>query len=344
MRLAILTPSYLPTIRGNAITAARLAAGLAERGATVEVLALDRAPGGEILAGLRAFRPEILHGLHATASGPLLLEAAGALGVPAVLTLTGTDANQDLFHPERRPLVCRVLREVQAVVAFHDVIRDKVRRELPECAPRLHVIGQGVRWEGAPPPPPPPRLPGEFVFLQVAGIRRVKNIPAVIPPLTALQRSHSGLRYRLAGPVLEAAEGERVAGLLASRPWAAHLGPLPHAALRGLLAGSDALLSSSLSEGGMPNAVLEAMSLGVPVLASDIEGHRSVVADGETGLLYGSEAECLAQGERLIADDRLRARLGARARERAAEQFSPAAEIERHLALYRRLLSGEGGA
>lgn len=47
----------------------------------------------------------------------------------------------------------------------------------------------------------------------------------------------------------------------------------------------DAYVSASEAE-GMSNAVLEAMACGLPVLASDIPGHRGVVSSGENGLLF----------------------------------------------------------
>jgi glycosyltransferase involved in cell wall biosynthesis len=231
-------------------------------------------------------------------------------------------------------------------VAFHEVVRRRVAALVPAAAPRTHVIAQAVRCPGE-----AIDLRGrlgfggdEFVFLQAAGIRPVKNIPSVIPALSALHTRHPRVRYVLAGPVLEPAEGARVTELLRPLPWAACIGPLPHAELHAGLGSADVAINSSLSEGGMSNAVLEAMGQGVVVLASNIDGNRSVIVDGEDGFLYASEAEFVLKAERLLADAALRARVGQRARQKIRELFSPAAEISAHLGLYRGLLGlGEEG-
>jgi glycosyltransferase involved in cell wall biosynthesis len=87
------------------------------------------------------------------------------------------------------------------------------------------------------------------------------------------------------------------------------------------------------------------MSRGVPVLASDVDGNRSIVLDGEDGFLYGSESEFLRKAERLMDDPALRTALGDRARAKIAARHRPGDEIEGYLALYRELIGrrGEGG-
>ncbi len=92
----------------------------------------------------------------------------------------------------------------------------------------------------------------------------------------------------------------------------------------------------------MSNAVLEAMALGVPVLASDIEGNRSVIRDGEDGLLYRSTAEFEEKLSRLLTDPGFGPRLGPRAQQKIASRFRPEQEIQAHLALYQSVLRRQG--
>ena len=74
--------------------------------------------------------------------------------------------------------------------------------------------------------------------------------------------------------------GEALLRGLSSLPWARHIGTVPHAQMASLLSQSDVVLNCSVSEGGMANSVLEALMAGRAVLASDIEGNRSLVDDG----------------------------------------------------------------
>ncbi len=72
----------------------------------------------------------------------------------------------------------------------------------------------------------------------------------------------------------------------------------------------------------MPNAVLEAMAAGLPVVASDNGGNRDAVLDGVTGFIVRSEVELLERSQQLIDDKPLRLTLGAAGRERVRREFS----------------------
>jgi glycosyltransferase involved in cell wall biosynthesis len=104
-----------------------------------------------------------------------------------------------------------------------------------------------------------------------------------------------------------------------------------------LLAQTDVVLNCSISEGGMANSVLEALVAGRAVVAADIEGNRSLIEDGVTGLLFRSDDELEAGAERLISDPVLRARLGAAGRARVAALYPREREIGGYLEVYRRL-------
>ncbi len=98
---------------------------------------------------------------------------------------------------------------------------------------------------------------------------------------------------------------------------------------------ADVLVSTSATE-GVPNVVLEAMSWGLPVIATDVGGVAEVVRDGETGFLVppsNPQAVAVALG-RLAGDPQLARRLGARGREKVKQLHSPSivsARLERLL-------------
>lgn len=86
---------------------------------------------------------------------------------------------------------------------------------------------------------------------------------------------------------------------------------------------ADCLLNLSLYE-GMPNTVLEAMACGLPVVASDVIGNRSVIRHSETGFLCslkdrGQLFDCLSK---MILDRRERQRLGEKSRRWVKERYS----------------------
>lgn len=94
---------------------------------------------------------------------------------------------------------------------------------------------------------------------------------------------------------------------------------------------------------GMPNALLEAMAVGMPVVATDVAGCRDVVTDGETGLLVPArDVDALAAGLIRLLDDRaLAERLGAAAREHCLKHFTLDRCVERYVDLYREVVRSD---
>ena len=92
-----------------------------------------------------------------------------------------------------------------------------------------------------------------------------------------------------------------------------------------LLSQADVLVLTSRPEGeGMPGVLIEAGLCGIPAVATDVPGVRSVVADGETGLVVAADdfAAMTAAVAGLLLDPARRMTMGRAARERCAERFS----------------------
>ncbi|MEE2776050.1 MAG: glycosyltransferase family 4 protein [Acidobacteriota bacterium] len=91
---------------------------------------------------------------------------------------------------------------------------------------------------------------------------------------------------------------------------------------------------------GFPVAILEAMSTGLPVVATRVAGIPEAVLDGETGYVVEQEsATQLADGlARLLEDEALRMRMGAAARRRFDEEYAIDRITTAHLDLFRDLL------
>lgn len=87
---------------------------------------------------------------------------------------------------------------------------------------------------------------------------------------------------------------------------------------------------------GHPIALIEAMHLGLPVVASAVSGSNEIVADGETGYLVpaqdaGAYALALA---RLLEDGQARQAMERNARRRSAREYSPERMVAAHMELY----------
>ncbi|MDD4889254.1 MAG: glycosyltransferase family 4 protein [Phycisphaerae bacterium] len=92
---------------------------------------------------------------------------------------------------------------------------------------------------------------------------------------------------------------------------------------------------------GCPNALLEAMSAGAPIVATAVGAVPELVADQREALLVAPTSDGLAAGmRRLLTDAPLASRLAIAAKQRAAA-FAPARAAERYHALYERLAGRE---
>jgi glycosyltransferase involved in cell wall biosynthesis len=105
----------------------------------------------------------------------------------------------------------------------------------------------------------------------------------------------------------------------------------------------DCFVLSSVIE-GMPNALLEAMALGRPVVTTSAGGSAEVVTDGESGFVVppGDPAALAAAVERVLRDPALARSLGERGERRVRERFSLDAMLAAIDALYQTQLARAG--
>lgn len=114
-----------------------------------------------------------------------------------------------------------------------------------------------------------------------------------------------------------------------------------------LLRGFDVFVLSSRFE-GMPVALLEAMALGIPAVATSVGGIPEVIIQGETGIVVPPEdvSSLEAALTRFLSDAEFRRSAGEAARRRVAERYSMPAFVQAYDALYRSVLGNlhlEGG-
>ncbi|HEX5502015.1 MAG TPA: glycosyltransferase [Thermomicrobiales bacterium] len=109
------------------------------------------------------------------------------------------------------------------------------------------------------------------------------------------------------------------------------------------LAAWDLLVSASRDNEGLSNSILEAMALGVPVVATAIGGTPELVEDGVTGALTaaGDPAALAAAIEAALADPAAARARAARARQLVESRFSLERMVADYEGLYERLLEAK---
>jgi L-malate glycosyltransferase len=335
MRVAILAPNYYQTETGNAVTVRRIERHLKLLGCELRVFPLDQFSTEQLLSELRAFAPQLLHAFHGYHGGRAAHALAQSLGIPYLVTLTGTDVYQALSD-QRSHDTHAALRGAGRIVAFHASVKKHLAEHLPSLDERTVVIPQGVVLPDLPAEAKLPDAP--LTFFLPAGLRRVKNVLFPLEPLAELQQSHPRVILIIAGPILDPAYAAEVMETLERYPFARYLGGVRHDDMSACYRNADVVLNTSIMEGGMANSVLEALSYAKPVLVSDIDGNRSIIKEGVTGLLFHDEQEFLEKAGQLVNDPHLRQRLGKNGRSLVQEKCSPEVESLAYLELYQTIL------
>ena len=299
-KVLIVSPATRAQNNGNWHTASRWAACLAG------VAEVKIAP--EWHAGLDT--PDLLIALHARRSASSVA-AFHATGKPVVLVLTGTDIYRDILDDASAQ---RSLELATRIVVLQD-------HALGALAPAFRSKA-GVIYQSAPVLAPAAARKRRIHPIVMAGHLRDEKDPLTFIRSAALVRAPSARLVHIGGslsaPLAEAARA-------AESPRYRWLGPLAHGATRRHIRDAHAMAITSTMEGGA-NVIIEAVTSGVPVLASRISGNIGMLGDGYPGYFpVGDAAALAALIDRSIGDPGFYQSLQAHCRTRA-ELFQPARE------------------
>ena len=285
---------------------------------------------------IRSIRPDIVHALlfHANVAARVAMPLAGRsyrrliceiqtveIERPWHLTVGGMTHRLGHCVVGNSPSVVRHLR-CRAFMA-----RSRLR-----CIPG-GVDAQAIRSAPRTDPPELGLIPGVPLVLWVGRLDPVKGLDEL---LAAFARVADGTAAQLA-LAGDGAYAESVRRNIRER----RLGDRVHMLgsrddVAGLLKLADVFVLPSRTE-GMPNALLEAMAAGRPIVTSDVPGCRDLIDHERTGLLVrsGDEAALGDAITRLLTDRRLAEKLGHAASRQVDSRYTLAHCVERYEALYR---------
>ena len=179
----------------------------------------------------------------------------------------------------------------------------------------------------------PAELPEEGVRLsekQVVYCGRLSREKGVDLLIEAVKRIDAHLIVVGGGPL-----ERELRELARNDPRIRFTGPLPRSEALKLVKGSDVFVLPSRQE-GLSTALLEAMAMGVPVVATKVGGNPELVEHGETGLLVDPEPSQLANAISLLLEDRgLARRLAGNAAKIVREKYSWPVVYRQYLDVYR---------
>lgn len=318
-----------------------------DTGATVIGGGLDglKSPGAaaalaRLAAAMRRRQIDVVHNylLRANVVGSL---AARLARVPVVLT------SKRGCH-ERRGLEMAGARLsnrlADCVTANAEAVRQFVHAHEGCAIEKMVVIPSGIDTDRFAPRPGGDHkqrlgLPADAIVVgSVTRMRVRKGVEEFLAAMGRICRQRPAVHVVIAG---EVELDDEVGAMVASAGLEGRLHLLGRRSdIADVLSAFDVFALSSHDE-GMSNAILEAMAMERPVVATDVGGTGEVVVEGKTGhLVPARDVEALAAGiERVLGDPQRGRQLGVRGRQVVVERYSARSMVRQMEALYTRLLA-----
>lgn len=325
-----------------------LAEQLAERGVPfrrVPALVRPIAPWADLRAGrqlgalLRELRADLVSA-HSSKAGWLARLAARLNGIPAVFTAHGWAFTEGVPALRRRlyalaeRLAAPLAEQIITVSDYDRNLALRYRIAPPERIARIH---NGVHDSLA--AGPPARAAGPVRLLMLGRFAAPKDHATLLRALGGLQDRAWALDLAGSGPIEPTAALARELGIAERVHFLGERRDVEQ-----LLGRSELCVLSSNWE-GLPYSILEAMSAGLPVVASDVGGVSEAITHGLNGLLVPrADSEALrAALAGLLDDPERRRQLGAASRRRYEAQFRFEFMQAQTAALYERVATAYRG-
>ena len=282
---------------------------------------------------------DLFHCFFLPLAYPCLVIAARG-GRPVLASLRGADGEVWLEDEWRRTIVGSVVRRASWVTSVNAEMLDKMDALGLERS-RSSVIRNAVagrafpRWDAA--------QAVRGVVGTVGEFRAKKDIPLLVEAYAGLDPElRRGLL--LVGDFSDEAERERTFALIGRHGLAAETeltGLVGDEEVAARLLTMNVFVQSSKQD-GLPNALLEAAAVGVPLVATAVGGMKDILTHEENALLVesGDRPGLTAAVASVLRDERLARRLSEGAL-RLARGLDPAHEKSEWLGLYERLLRGD---
>jgi phosphatidylinositol alpha-mannosyltransferase len=293
---------------------------------SVAPIATGRAVARRTIEALRTFRPDVLHLHEPLSPGPNHAALVGTT-IPAVGTFhsarTGRNGWYETFRPGLKPMMRRL--------AISTAVSEEAKRQVTltfggEC----EILPNGVEVPTFAHGPVSPSTAPAIVF--VGRHEQRKGLAVLLDAFAGLERDAElwVIGDGPEGSTLRARGVRRV-------QW---LGRVTEEEKQARLRGATIACFPALEGESFGVVLLEAMAAGTAVVASDIDGYRTVARSGREALLVPpGDTDALRAALRALLDDPARrARLVAEG-ERRADEFSMEHLAERFLPLYERAIA-----
>jgi colanic acid/amylovoran biosynthesis glycosyltransferase len=274
---------------------------------------------------LKSGKIDVIHA-HFGPSGIEMLPVAQKLGIPMVVSFHGIDAAPAMLgNKEYADKIQEVIGYAKAVIIVSPHFIDTLN--LSRFSHKVHLIPYGTDEQKFVPAETPGR--DTIVIQHVGRLVAKKGVPDLITAFGALCSRYHNLELRIVGDGPEMPVCRDLVDQLNLGDKVSLLGSKSHEIVVEQMKDADIYVLNSRTDDkgdmeGLPNSILEAMSMEKPVISTYHAGIPQAIQDGVNGLLVKErDNEGLAAAlEKLIQDGDMRRRLGFEARKTIVANFS----------------------
>ncbi len=260
--------------------------------------------------------------------------------LPYIISLRGADVpgyseRFDSLYGKLLPLIKNIWRYAGQVVANSAGLKDLAARNF--SAEKISIIPNGVDTEEFQ-PQPELRPAGKFVITPGASrLTERKGLNYLIEAVKLIEKKYPQVELKIMGDGNAKEQLEAQVKELALEERVEFIGRVPREKTTAYYQAASVFVLPSLNE-GMSNALLEAISCGLPVIVTDTGGTSELITDGEGGFIVEAKnSEQIAERlSRLIEDEALREKMGAVNR-RKAEEMSWTSVAQQYAELYQKV-------
>jgi glycosyltransferase involved in cell wall biosynthesis len=293
---------------------------------------------------------DVLHAYFLPQAGFVAAYAGTYLDVRSVVSARGNDLERAFFDPSRAAHILYALQHADAVTTNASELAKKAKTLVPDL--EVTVIPNGIDTQLFRPLPRNTALAESLSLINRGQVEE----PARVIGFAGELREKKGLRSLLdayaqvnkenpatlliVGDVRAGADGQKLEEFKLSHPKARIIvtGFVSSSDLPSYYSLMDVFVHPSLRD-GLPNALLEAMACGKPVIGTAVGGIKDAVIDCENGRLVSTnDPHKLADTiHELLTNEEVRIKLGGAARQTIIDKFTLRAELDGNLSVYRRL-------
>lgn len=376
-RVAMLIQKYYPHVGGAERQVQRLAPLLQARGFDVCVITrhAEGLPSEEMIDGVPVYRvpargpkavaalsyifstvrllsklhPDLIHAHEILSPASTAVFAKFLFGVPVIVKILRGGILGDIYKIKRRPLGLQRFHVLSRNIDAFVVISQEIDQELAELQvppEKRAFISNGVDTEVFAPLSDAEKqnvrtgldlLPGALLVVYLGRLTGEKRVDHLLRIWPAIRAACPQAELIVVGTGDEEISLRAQAASLAGVRFTGAVDD----AMRYLQA-ADLFVLPSATE-GLSNSMLEALSTGLPVLATSVGGTPDVITHNVNGYLIPPDDVPALQNSllQLLADGELRARLGREARQRILNNFSLESVAARLETLYHHVMSSQ---